>query len=91
MTKQEVDMKYGNVKRWTVKLINELMVDLGAYNSGVRLETVKDYNNRIYGTRPLIPTNKGRWVLTLGDARRVYETLDDVAIGLIYSYASFEK
>lgn len=89
MTKYEVDMKYGNVKRWTMKLISELMVDLGVSDAGIRLETVKDYNNRIYGTRPLVPTNRGRWVLSLGDARCVCETLDDVASKLIYSYASF--
>ena len=89
MTKNEVDMKYGKVKRWTVKLVNELMNDLGAYSSGVRLETVKDYNNRIYGTRPLVPTNRGRWVLSLGDSRYVSESLDEVATKLIYSYASF--
>lgn len=89
MTKYEVDKKYGNVKRWTVKLINGLMNDLGVSAAGIHLETVKEYNNRIYGTRPLVPTNRGRWVLSLGDSCAVLETLDDVAARLIYSYAKF--
>lgn len=89
MNMYEVRKKYGQVKRWSKKTINELACDLGVDKGANDFCVGKEahYNRELETFEPT-----GRWFLMYRESSGVYITntfssLDDIAKYLINNFA----